>query len=65
MESNQFNIIEPIPHDNSTLPNLNLQNAKVLELKSHFDVVRKLCYLPLTKSLVSVSEVIIFNHRIV
>jgi hypothetical protein len=36
----------------------NLSLARYVELKSHFDVVRKLGYLPNINSLVSISEVI-------
>ncbi len=37
---------------------LNLSLNKYIELKSHFDVVRKLGYLPNLNALVSISEVI-------
>jgi hypothetical protein len=38
--------------------NINLSLSRYVELKSHFDVVRKLGYLPNINALVSVSEVI-------
>jgi hypothetical protein len=37
--------------------NYNLSLSRYVELKSHFDVIRKLAYLPSINSLVSVSEV--------
>lgn len=37
--------------------NYNLSLSRFIELKSHFDVIRKLAYLPSLNSLVSVSEV--------
>jgi hypothetical protein len=37
--------------------NYNLSLSRYIELKSHFDVIRKLAYLPSLNSLVSVSEV--------
>jgi hypothetical protein len=45
--------------ETKSLPNLNLQHARSVELKSHFDVIRKICYLPTINSLVSVSEVLL------
>jgi hypothetical protein len=48
-------IIEKVEPKN--IPNLNLANARTVELKSHFDVIRKLGYLPQINALVSVSEV--------
>ncbi len=52
-------IIEKVEPKN--IPNLNLANARTVELKSHFDVIRKLGYLPSINALVSVSEVYIVN----
>ncbi len=39
------------------IPTLNLSDAKQTELRSHFDVVRKLGYLSNINALVSISEV--------
>ena len=39
------------------LPSLNLSEAQQTELRSHFDVVRKLAYMQNINSLVSISEV--------
>jgi hypothetical protein len=52
-------IIEKVEPKN--IPNLNLANARTVELKSHFDVIRKLGYLPSINALVSVSEVYFIN----
>ena len=38
--------------------NYNLSLSRYIELKSHFDVIRKLGYLPNLNSLISVSEVL-------
>lgn len=43
--------------DKKDIPMLNLADAQQTELRSHFDVVRKLGYLPNLNSLVSISEV--------
>ena len=56
-------IIEKI--EPKIIPNLNLANARTIELKSHFDVIRKLGYLSNINALVSVSEVIIIYYRTV
>ena len=39
------------------IPNLNLSESMQKELRSHFDVVRKLGYFPDINSLISISEV--------
>ena len=39
--------------------NYNLSLSRYIELKSHFDVVRKLGYLPNINALVSISEVLL------
>lgn len=46
-------------NERKEIPNLNLQNAQQTELRSHFDVVRKLGYLSNINAMVSISEVII------
>jgi hypothetical protein len=43
--------------DTKSGTNYNLSLSRYVELKSHFDVIRKLAYLPSINSLVSVSEV--------
>ena len=43
--------------DVKSTSNYNLSLSRYVELKSHFDVIRKLAYLPSINSLVSVSEV--------
>jgi hypothetical protein len=61
--NNQYNNNSNISDTNiqqvevKTLPSLNLQHARSVELKSHFDVIRKLCYLHTINAVVSVSEV--------
>lgn len=48
---------ENIKNNTKNQQELNLSLSNKVELKSHFDVVRKLCYLPNINGLVSVSEV--------
>ena len=50
-ENNFYDKVEKEP------VNFNLSLARYVELKSHFDVVRKLGYLPNINSLISISEV--------